>query len=157
MPNKERVRDALIRALEEQLQVAMRAADEARETATHADSVAENQYDTFGLEASYLAQGQSRRIEELRRSLAAFRNVPLPSYVRAGRPGLGALVTLENDSGEQRHFFLGPVAGGLRVSLEGVPVAVVTGASPLGSALLAAEPGDPVRLQGRDWTLSELV
>ena len=41
-----------------QAEQAMRAA---HETATHEENIAENKYDTLGLEAAYLATGQARR------------------------------------------------------------------------------------------------
>ena len=52
----------LERLAEDLLQVeqAVRAA---HETATHEESIAENKYDTLGLEAAYLATGQARRAD----------------------------------------------------------------------------------------------
>lgn len=46
--------------LQADLEVNMEAANEAREAAIHDESVPETQYDTIGLEASYLAHGQSK-------------------------------------------------------------------------------------------------
>ena len=45
------------------LEVAVRAAQTAHETATHEENGAEKMYDTLGLEAAYLAAGQSRRVQ----------------------------------------------------------------------------------------------
>ena len=62
-------KDALIAAvlvrLEEDLKVAQDAARAARDAATHEESVAENKYDTFGLESAYLAEGQAKRVREI--------------------------------------------------------------------------------------------
>jgi transcription elongation GreA/GreB family factor len=44
----------------------------------------------------------------------------------------------------ERWYFVGPASGGLRVEVEGTLVRVVTPASPLGAALIGAEPGDEV-------------
>ena len=59
----------IIQRLNADLQQAVQAAEAAHADATHEESVAENQYDTLGLEASYLAAGHSRRVLELREAL----------------------------------------------------------------------------------------
>lgn len=68
----------LLRLITEKLaadtEVAVRSAQTAHETATHEENVAENKYDTLGLEAAYLAAGQSRRVEEIRQALGLYRN-----------------------------------------------------------------------------------
>ena len=56
--NKTHVIEHLRFALEAQLHNAKEAAKAAHDAATHEESVAETQYDTLGLEAAYLAQGQ---------------------------------------------------------------------------------------------------
>jgi hypothetical protein len=54
----------------DQLEVAVNsasaAADQARDTATDKQNVAENKYDTLGLEAAYLAHGRSMISENFR-------------------------------------------------------------------------------------------
>ena len=60
--NKTTVHQLIIDKLRIDLDVAERAAQTAYETATHEENVAENKYDTLGLEASYLATGQARRM-----------------------------------------------------------------------------------------------
>src|SRR3989344_7944608 len=57
-----------------QAEQAMRAA---HETATHEEKIAENKYDTLGLEAAYLAAGQAKRVEEIKQSLALCQNLQL--------------------------------------------------------------------------------
>ena len=49
--------------LAEDLLQAEQAVRAAHETATHEENIAENKYDTLGLEAAYLATGQVRRAE----------------------------------------------------------------------------------------------
>ena len=63
---------AIIAALTDQRDHAAAAADQARETATSKENIAENKYDTFGLEAAYLAHGQSTRVQQLTAEIAAF-------------------------------------------------------------------------------------
>lgn len=47
----------IIADLNAAIQTALAAADDARATATNKENVAENRYDTLGLEAAYLAHG----------------------------------------------------------------------------------------------------
>ena len=60
--NKTNVIKTIIALLEVQYQTAIDAAKEAHSTATDDETIAENKYDTFALEASYLAHGQSQRV-----------------------------------------------------------------------------------------------
>ena len=51
----------IVATLAHDLDVLTRAAQTAYEAATAEENIAENKYDTLGLEASYLATGQARR------------------------------------------------------------------------------------------------
>ena len=73
--NKTHVIEHLRFALESQLHRAKEAAKAAHDAATHEESVAETQYDTLGLEAAYLAQGQAERVNECYRDIQAFNTV----------------------------------------------------------------------------------
>jgi len=111
--------------------------------ATHEENKAEDKYDTRGLEASYLAHGQSKAAEEAAQAVAQFQAISLRTFA-AGEPiSLGALVTLE---GGARYFF-GPRAGGTEVESEGGTVMVVTPSSPLGRQLLGRRQGDAVTVE----------
>lgn len=124
------------------LEVAVRAAQTAHETATHEENVAENKYDTLGLEAAYLAAGQSRRVEEIRQALGLYRNLVLRDFDEEQGIQLTALVTLLNADGSRRTVFLGPEAAGLKIDCEGREVLVITPRSPLGQSLIGRHPGD---------------
>jgi hypothetical protein len=52
----------IVAKLTSELEVYFRAAQASRAEATHEQSKAESKYDTRGLEASYLARGQSKQI-----------------------------------------------------------------------------------------------
>ena len=67
--NKTHLIAQIIAALEHDLDVVTRAAQSAYEAATAEENIAENKYDTLGLEASYLATGQARRSAEIRQAL----------------------------------------------------------------------------------------
>ncbi|HEK2087595.1 TPA: transcription elongation factor GreAB [Pseudomonas aeruginosa] len=124
------------------LEIAVRAAQTAHETATHEENVAENKYDTLGLEAAYLAAGQSRRVEEIRQALGLYRDLVLRDFDEEQGIQLTALVTLLNADGSRRTVFLGPEAAGLKIDCEGREVLVITPRSPLGQSLIGRHPGD---------------
>ena len=90
----------LERLAEDLLQVeqAVRAA---HETATHEESIAENKYDTLGLEAAYLATGQARRAEAIRQAAANWRQFRPRPYDASQGIQLGALVCLVDSDGKQ--------------------------------------------------------
>lgn len=55
------LRQQVLGRLAEDLLRVEQAAQIAHEAATHEENIAENKYDTLGLEAAYLATGQARR------------------------------------------------------------------------------------------------
>ena len=63
----------VLERLAEDLLQAEQAVQAAHETATHKENIAENKYDTLGLEAGYLATGQARRAEAIRQAMANWR------------------------------------------------------------------------------------
>lgn len=139
------IRQAIIQALEADRQIAEAVLQASHDAATHAESKAENKYDTRGLEAAYLADGQRRRLHEIDSALAAYRKLPVQSQA-GGVIRLGALLSLNNGGGE-RWFFLGPDAAGLKVRCGGQEIFVISPRSPLGQGLLGKEPGDEVQLR----------
>lgn len=137
---------AILAQLEHTLADTQRAADEAHHAATHEESVAETQYDTLGLEASYLAEGQSRRVAELQDAIARFHQLPQKSFGDDSPVTLGAQILLQEDNGNLRHLFLGPTAGGVEVMLGGQQITVISPASPLGAELVQKYLGDEVHI-----------
>ncbi len=75
----------IVARLTEELAVYFRAAQASRAEATHEQSKAENKYDTRGLEASYLARGQSKQAAEIQSAIAAFEKLD-PRKFGAGEP-----------------------------------------------------------------------
>jgi transcription elongation GreA/GreB family factor len=144
--NKHDVQALIVEALERDLAVARRAAQTAYETATHEENIAENKYDTLGLEASYLATGQARRMAEIAQALKALRELPVTPHQQARGLQLGDYVALETPEGACRALFIGPDAAGLVVQAEGISVTVVTPKAPLGQALMGRQEGDEVQV-----------
>ena len=144
--NKHTVHQLIIDKLRVDLDIAERAAQTAYETATHEENIAENKYDTLGLEASYLAAGQARRVEEIRQSLTLCLNLPLRAYDDQRGIEVGALFGLEDQNGREQWLFLAPDAAGLKVDLVGQLITVITPRSPLGKGLLGKFEGDEVEI-----------
>ena len=142
---KSEVIQAIIARFGEELQTYLNAANASRAEATHESSKAENKYDTRGLEASYLARGQSRQMAELEQAVLEFRKLA-PREFAAGEPiDVGALVELAQGR-ERTFYFIGPRGGGTEVEVNGCEVLVITPQSPLGAQLVGKCAGDELKL-----------
>jgi len=116
-------------------------------TATSDQHRAESKYDTFKLEASFLARGQAKRVDELTEALEALRELPV-GKLRAGTPiQLGALVRLKADDGTTRALLFGSAAGGETILVKGEEITLVTAGSPLGQAALGKKAGESFALK----------
>lgn len=145
--NKHVVHQLVLDKLAVDLDIAQRAAQTAYETATHEENIAENKYDTLGLEASYLAAGQARRVEEIKQALTLCQNMQLRAYDEQRGIEVGALLGLVDENDRQQWLFLAPDGAGLKVDVVGQPVTVITPRSPLGKSLLGKFEGDEVEIQ----------
>ncbi|WP_085675495.1 MULTISPECIES: GreA/GreB family elongation factor [unclassified Pseudomonas] len=135
----------IVAALETDMEVLRRAAQTAYEAATAEENIAENKYDTLGLEASYLATGQARRTAEIRQALLTYQQLLLREYDPARGVQVSNLVTLEDEDGGQRLLFLGPEAAGLKIGEGDERVTVITPRSPLGQQLVGKKVEDEVK------------
>lgn len=144
---KAKVLALIVEKLRTDLDVANRAVIEARERATHEECQAKSQYDTFALEASYLAHGQAKRAAEVELALERYRNLTSRTFNASTPIALTALISLETEAGETKVVFLGPDAGGQKVLCDGIKVVIVTPNAPLGEALLGKRVGDDVEVQ----------
>ena len=142
----------IIKELTEVHQTAISAAKRAHKTATDKENIAENKYDTFGLEASYLAEGQARRVSQCESDLKQFsellnddKSVNFEKSVKTIIE-IGTFVSLEDESIVKIHLFLGPAAGGLKVVYNEKEILLITVTSPLGSALMGLRKGDEFEL-----------
>jgi transcription elongation GreA/GreB family factor len=145
MTNKNNIIKRIIKTLEEVLETARDSVARAHATATHKENVAENKYDTLGLEASYLAHGQAKRVAECEADLKAYQNLKIETELKT--ISLGALITLINESEQKLWLFLGPKAGGVKVKSEEIDISIITASSPLGKKLLGCVEGDEFELK----------
>ncbi len=137
----------IVEQLNANLTILMNAAKAAHDAATHEENIADNKYDTLSLEASYVAQGQANRAQDLRFAIDAYHQLAIRRFDEDSVMGLTALAVLEAQDGSQMTVFLGPHAGGLTVEANGREVIVITPSSPLGKGLLGKVRGDMVELR----------
>ena len=145
--NKTLLQHIIVERLSSDLLIAQRAAQTAYEAATDVENIAENKYDTLGLEASYLATGQARRMNEISQALYALQQLPVRDYDAQRGIQLGDLVLLADADDEQRWLFLAPDAAGLKVELDNQSIMLITPHSPMGQSLLGQVQDSEVNLQ----------
>src|SRR6476646_5676018 len=112
--NKVPLLQRIIASLADSVEVLQKAARASHAEATHESSKAENKYDTRGLEAAYLARGQSRQAKEILDSIKAYESLPVRSFGPRDPIDLTAVVELELD-GSRSMYFIGPRHGGLEI------------------------------------------
>jgi transcription elongation GreA/GreB family factor len=139
--NKAIIIKKILENLKEQAENLARGAKKAHEYATHSESKSEDKFDTRGLEASYLAEGQSRLAAEMQHSIHVYQNLIFKNFTTKDKIALTALVELDAD-GERVIYFIGPKNGGISIEYDGKKILVITPTSPLGQELMGKEEGD---------------
>ncbi len=141
--------ESLLAHVDGEIATMRKAAYDAALAATHEEAKPENDKDTRALEASYLAAGQAERVRELETAAKVLATLDVRELARETPICASAVITLEDDEGTPSVFFMSPHAGGVRLSLDGGSVQVVTPQSPLGRALLGRLQGDVIELRGK--------
>lgn len=152
--DKRAVIAAVVASLEAEVVRLATAARATHAEATDAENKAENKYDTRGLEASYLAHGQSLAAHELALALTQYAALTAREFGRGDPVSLGALVTVAAPTPSV--YFLGPGAGGTEVRVGDRAVTVLTPQSPLGRQLMGRRQGEvlPSIVAGRSVALT---
>ncbi len=149
--DKAQILKHIIAKLDEDFSILLQAAKEAHEAATDKENIPDNKYDTLSLEASYVAQGQANRAQEIKMSLEAYKRLVLKEFDEDSPIYLTALVLLESEDAaghdSQRWVFIGPQAGGLKTEQDGKEITVITPHSPLGKNLIGKEVGETVTMK----------
>lgn len=150
LPDKAKLRDALVQHLTDVATQAANAAKTTRDGATHAEAKPENSKDTRALEQTYLARGQAMRVEELLEQIQKLRFMPLQTYGESDPIGASALILLESED-TTRCLFLSPYGGGTELQVDGTNILVITPQSPLGALLLGRYQDDEIeqRVRGK--------
>ncbi|MCC6416599.1 MAG: transcription elongation factor [Opitutaceae bacterium] len=145
---KSRLRQLIIRQLQADHELQVRAAQLAHDEAISEESRPENKYDTHSQEAAYLAEGQAKLAAEAAAAISAYQALPLPDFDDAAPLAIGALLRL-SATGRTDWYLLGPLSGGLEIALpDHGDVCVLTPLSPLGRQLIGKHVGDNVTLPG---------
>ncbi|MEI7800221.1 MAG: transcription elongation factor GreAB [Opitutaceae bacterium] len=134
----------IIAHLQAELSMLTAAALATHAEATDEENKAEDKYDTRGLEASYLAHGQSKAAEEAALALAQFQTIVPRAFLPTEPISVGALITLQGP--ERNYYFIGPRAGGMEISHGEQPVLVITPQSPLGRHLMGRIQGETLAI-----------
>ncbi|MFN3735273.1 GreA/GreB family elongation factor [Comamonas testosteroni] len=137
----------VLKRLAEDLVQVEQAARVAHEAATHEENIAENKYDTLGLEAAYLAAGQTRRAQAILQAMAHWRQFRPQPYNASQGIQLGALICLVDSDGQQQQIFLGPDGGNMKLLNGAGLIQVISSKAPLGRAMLGKCEGDEVTVQ----------
>jgi len=149
MLDKQTALQCMIEQLSSDLLMLEQAVALARDTATHADCQGSSRYETMGLEASYLAQGQGTRLLEVERSLKYFKKLTVNACT--AEVVLSSMLLLADEQDHQQMLWIASEAGGLKVQCGETEITVITPRSPLGSALMGKINADEVvvNLAGR--------
>ena len=130
----------IVARLRENFTILEKAARASHDEATHESSKADNKYDTRGLEASYLARGQSRQAREILDAIGSYEALPVRDFGPGDPIDLTALVTVDA-GGSRSTYFVGPTSGGLEIEFQNEEILVITPQSPLGQNLIGKKAG----------------
>jgi transcription elongation GreA/GreB family factor len=144
--NKKQIISDILAHLEHELLAIKNAANNAHLAATDDQSVAETQYDTLAIEASYLAEGQSRRVDDIQQAKQTIEQLVIRDFQEDMPISLSALVQVAQDSNNKQWFFISPAAGGFKGVLNGQNYTVITPSSPMAKALIGKFIDDEIQL-----------
>ncbi len=154
---KEKLIEQIVKKLQQELSNAVEAANNAHLAATDDQSVAETQYDTLAIEAAYLAEGQTRRVQEITQAINAFEQMNLISFDENTPVTLSAMVQLSQDQANKHWFFIAPAAGGFKTKINNKHYTVITPQSPIGQELIGKFLEDDIRVKLGKRTLSDYI
>ncbi|MGB0372953.1 MAG: transcription elongation factor GreAB [Opitutales bacterium] len=138
--------DQLIEHTEQELAQVERAARDAAEYATDDEAKAESKWDTQGLEASYLAAGQAKKVGEFREALSKLQAMRTQINQHFNTVREGSLVTL-NWADETNFYLIVPAAGGAELKQDdGTEVWTLTPPTPLGQRLIGKSASSSIRM-----------
>lgn len=153
---KLRVFDTLLSDLGAEVENSLSASKDAADYATNDEAKAESQWDTQGLEASYLAAGQASQAKQWADAIEELQSERIELLSTKETIELGALFSCDFADGIEYFFFAG-VAGGHTITVDDCVVTVVTPHSPLLMRLLGKKSGDMFVLpNGNEGLIREL-
>jgi hypothetical protein len=154
---KQKVIEAFIAHFEIELAALIASAKAAHAAATHEESRAEDRHDTFAIEASYLAAGQAKRVQEIRASLNELNDFLAHLHAKPlDTVQVGGLIVIES-LGKPTHSFMARFGGGTQVNSGGVMVSILSPTSPLGEGILGLQKGEQFSMESRTGARNFLV
>ena len=154
---KQDIHKKLMDVLSDELANITAAAKSTIDTATDSEHVAKSKYETFGLESSYLARGQAKRVDELSAALDLIKAMSLKPFTPTTPIQVGALVRLTSaDKTDNRTLLIAPGGGGEEIDVGNEVVTIVTHISPIGRALLGKKTGQSTEVTGQTFTISSV-
>lgn len=139
--NKIEVLKKFIEAIETELAVLKKSAQDTADYATDSENKPENKYDTRGLEASYLAGAQAKRVAEMQDVLLAFHHQLKIANDQKFKIAVGSLVEVSIDE-KSTLLLVMLLGGGQSIHHQNVTIQVVTTSSPIGKVMIGKEVGD---------------
>lgn len=146
--NKQTLLNTLLDTLRGQAAAIVSASQAARAEATNEENKPENEYDTRGLEASYLADAQAARAGEMERAIRVLQEFRIPKFGTKDAVALGALIEAEC-LGKKAYYFFLPAGAGVPLAHDGKGVTVVTPSSRLGQEFQGKWAGDSIELESK--------
>lgn len=146
MREKQKIIQTICNQLEQDLIVLKAAALATYDAAINEESKPENEYDTRGLEASYLAGAQAKRVADTEELIYTYRNTPLKEFTISEAISSTALVEVEFQ-GRRSFIFIVPKGGGQILNVDSKLIQTVTPSSPLGESLLGLKVGEIAHLE----------
>jgi len=143
--DKKQIVEKILAQITREAENLARGAMHAHRYATDSESKSEGKYDTRGLEASYLAEGQAKLAAESSQAVVLYQSLPLKSFSLGEAIALTALVELECEERRQ-YYFIGPKNGGITVEHDRKTITVITPTSPLGQLLIGRKQGDYIEM-----------
>lgn len=153
--NKKELFFSLRAEIEKNLEIAMTAAQNTYDIATHEENKAENKYDTRGLEASYLAGAQAKRVMDLKETLQVVINVGVKNFDSKSKIALTALIETESQA-KKSYFLLLQKGGGQSFKYNEKLIQVITPESPMGKNLVGRSVDDEFEINGRLYEIKSL-
>ena len=139
--NKAAFFNTLINTLRKEALHAVKASQDAADYATNEESRAESQWDTQGLEASYLAAGQAGQAKQWADAVEGLQSKRDDLLKTNTDISLGALFKVDL-GGVEEVFFLAGVAGGQVIQVDDIAVTVITAQSPLAARVRGLKIGE---------------
>ena len=130
---KEQIINKLLKIVSLDLKAATEAALSTKSLAKSDEFKAESKWDTRGIEAGYLASAQERRQKEIELEIISLKNLTLNLKVRDNL-GIGSLVTTEKIV-----YFITPLTGGIKLTINNTQIQVVSSSSPIAKNLIDDE------------------